>query len=355
MAKTFTYLTLCFFVAILLCITTFNIIIDSNNIFRPSKLESVAKMLTTGNNVAYKESNMDERILQKYIVQKLLFTPHTIAIGSSRIMNLHKEFLYGEKYFFNHGMSGSTINDYYAILGLYVAYHARLPKRIIFGLDPWIFNANSGELRYLSINDYASLMQEKIHGKQHTQSTKIKTSFFIKCKEAISFKQTQGNIHAILKGNIKQEFFTTQSTDTQYLVYANDGSIYYPMYKRNPSDKEIINGVAGFKNYQITGFKSLNTQAFIELMNYLLTQNIELVFYLPPYNPKLYEILQNDEKYKNIFNARDFIKNYAKTHNIKIYGDYDPNVLGGKFNDFLDGVHTKDVFMKKIFSTYKSK
>lgn len=346
----FVIFTLSSFFTTLLAVVIFNISVDSTSIFRLSQLKNAAKDLVNGNNIAM-IGDIDERLFQLYLIESMPHTPHTIALGSSRIMDLHKASLKGEKEFYNHGVSGANIWDYYAILGLYIMHKGNLPKRIIFGLDPWVLNANNGDMRYTSIPQglktmYATLASQK---PQHNKET----SFSLKAKEALSFAQTMNNIKAVFVGDIfKQKAFIVQSTDTKYPVRGSDASSYIPLHARNPSIETIKKKVYDFRYYHITNFSALDTAPFLKIMEYLQSQNVEIIFYLPPYNPMLYDLLLADSNAQNIFKAQDFIKEYAKTHNIPLYGDYNPSKLGAEFEDFLDGIHLKADFMQSLFLQY---
>lgn len=345
----FAFFTLSSFFITLLAVIVFNISVDSTGIFRPSQLKSAAKDLINGNNIAM-IGNIDERLFQLYLIESMPHTPHTIALGSSRIMDLHKTSLKGEKEFYNHGVSGANIWDYYAILGLYMIHKGVLPKRIIFGLDPWVLNANNGDMRFTSIVNGLHTMNLILLGKKQPQK---ESALSLKAKEALSFAQTKNNIKAVFTGDIfKQKAFIVPTTDTEYSVKGIDASSYIPLHARNPNVEAIKKGVYDFRHYHITNFDTLDTAPFLKLMEYLQSQNIDIIFYLPPYNPMLYDLLLADSNAQNIFKAQDFIKEYAKTHNIPLYGDYNPSRLGAEFEDFLDGAHLKADFVQSLFEKY---
>lgn len=346
----FVFFTLTSFLTTLLVVIIFNISVDNTGIFRPSQLKNAAKDLINGNNIAI-VGNIDERLFQLYLIEAMPHIPHTIALGSSRIMDLHKVSLKDEKEFYNHGVSGANIWDYYAILGLYIMYKGNLPKRIIFGLDPWIFNANNDETRHTSIIKGLETMYAMLSSQKPLRNKE--SSLSLKVKETLSFAQTKDNIKAVFAGNIfQQKAFIVQTTDTEYHIRGSDASSYIPLHARKPSVEAIKKGVYNFRYYHITNFNALDTAPFLKLMEYLQSQHIEIIFYLPPYNPMLYDLLLADSKAQYIFRAQDFIKEYAKIHNIPLYGDYNPYKLGAKLEDFLDGVHLKADFMQSLFLQY---
>lgn len=66
-------------------------------------------------------------------------TPETIALGSSRILQLTREMV-GTS-FYNSGTSGGDFNDVLSVFSLYDKA-GKLPKNVIIGLDPWLFNTD---------------------------------------------------------------------------------------------------------------------------------------------------------------------------------------------------------------------
>lgn len=344
---------LCSTLFTLLGVALFNVAIDSANIFRTANLKEAAQNVTHGKNVAF-VGNIDERLYQAYLIESIKEPPHTIVLGSSRIMQLRQAYLKGEKSFYNHGVSGANMLDYYALLGLYILHHQKLPKRIIFGLDPWIFNANNGDARYLSVKYAIEVMKAYIYGKKYDEKSLL-ASLSLKAKEAISFAQFQNNLQTWLKKGIDQrKTFIVQSADTPYIVRIADNTIYYPLSQRTPSLEQIKHAALGFRNYHIVDFYRLDIEPFLVFMDFLQKEGVELVFLLTPYNPYLYEALRTESnKYNMIIKAQSFIKEYALKHNIEIYGDYDGGNLGLKIDDFIDGVHTKDKVLGEIFKNYE--
>jgi hypothetical protein len=52
--------------------------------------------------------------------------------------------------FFNHGVSGATIEDDIAILELYLE-NGPAPRTIIIDVDPWILNANNRQMSWMTL------------------------------------------------------------------------------------------------------------------------------------------------------------------------------------------------------------
>jgi hypothetical protein len=91
-------------------------------------------------------TNYDERIFQKLVILNLKNKNDTIVIGSSRSLKVRKKFVSESGPFFNHSVSGASLEDYISIIGVYEKTYGYVPSTVILGIDPWIFNKNNGRL-----------------------------------------------------------------------------------------------------------------------------------------------------------------------------------------------------------------
>ncbi|MGI6723818.1 MAG: hypothetical protein ACOX39_05520 [Arcobacteraceae bacterium] len=132
-----------------------------------------------------------------------------------------------------------------------------------------------------------------------------------------------------------------------------DGSIYYPYKSRFPDFKEVEKVAKSYTQdnvYSLENYKKLfNIELFENLIKYLLENNVNIYFYLTPYNPITYDILMQNEKYKIINQAEEYIINFSKQNNIKIVGSFNPHNYNLTNEDFFDGMHSLDIAYEKIF------
>ncbi len=112
--------------------------------------EGMAALLLKGLNVA-DASNYDERLLQEFYIKGLTESDRKeiIVLGSSRAGQICSN-LFPLASFFNNSVSGGSLEDYVAITGIYLG-KGLLPKEVILGIDPWLFNRNNGQNRWKSI------------------------------------------------------------------------------------------------------------------------------------------------------------------------------------------------------------
>lgn len=67
------------------------------------------------------------------------------------------------------------------------------------------------------------------------------------------------------------------------------------------------------------------------------------------YNPITYDLLIENEKYKYIQIAEQYINNFAIKHNVDVKGSYNPHKYEFTNKNFFDGMHGHDGVAKKIF------
>jgi len=150
----------------MLILTSVNYYGDAGSIFHKGKVAQIAEYLVEGYNVANVD-NIDERDLQRSIIKLSKTIPSVIVLGSSRIMLIHADY-FKTNSFMNHGVSGASIEDMIAIYQLY-KMKGMLPKIILIGIDPWIFNKNNGQGRWKTLaTEYESFFSSE---------TNIKNSF----------------------------------------------------------------------------------------------------------------------------------------------------------------------------------
>ena len=145
-------------------ISSFNYKVDSSGVFGHSNyLSKAAKALTSGKMIAGLQ-NIADRVFQDLIIKNLQVRNDVIAIGSSTTMQLRKEVVWKDRInFFNHSVNGASLEDYIAIVGAYESIHGYLPSTVILGVDPWVFNKNSGQGRWVGLKKYYDYELDKIY------------------------------------------------------------------------------------------------------------------------------------------------------------------------------------------------
>lgn len=343
--KTFTVGSIFICYIILGGLVYFNYTFDSYGFFKQNnEVSFAAKAVATGNNIAGLE-NYDERLFQKQVFQNFEVYPETLIIGSSRTMMVQSSMLSNSNRTFNHSVSGASLEDYIAILGLY-AQKKVLPKKVIFGIDPWIFNKNNRQSRWLGLSTEYNFILGEIRG---TASQVVIKKDENKYFQLINFENTKNNfLH--FKESHKIKIITDENIDST--IKRADGSIVYPFKTRFQKDTETQKLVKEYivgEIYSLGNFKELsNIQLFEDFILFLTKNGVTVELFLPPYHPTVYNYFSNNYQYINVLKSEAYLRKFAKKHSLKVYGSYNPKEYGLTSHDFTDGMHGKSVVSQKI-------
>jgi len=345
-------------IIIIFIVTIFNYKIDSLGIFKNSNyLSNAAKTLTNGEIIAGLK-NYDERLFQELIIKNLQVKNDVIAIGSSRIMQLRKQFFLDEKInFFNHSVSGGSLEDYIAIVGVYEFIHGYIPSTIILSIDPWVFNKYNGQTRWKTLMKYYNYEIEKIYNKEQDKLDNIKNGIDIsKWKQLFNYDYTISNIKffKLLSENDNKAFYVTKTINIDDSIKEIDGSIHYPYsirYIKNDKVQELAKTFSKGNVYSLTKYTTLsNIELFEDFIKYLKSKEINILLVLFPYNPVAYDIFIKNEKYKHVTIAEKYLKDFSIQNSIQLKGSYNPHKYGFESKDFFDGMHSKDGVYEKIMN-----
>ncbi len=327
----------------------FNYKVDSLGLVNSNALDNAAKDLANGNMIAGL-NNFDERIFRKKVIENLKDNIDWIVLGSSRSMMLRKRtFLNTDEKFHNYSVSGAILEDYIALMSIHIDNQHKFPKNIILGIDPWIFNKNNGQKRYLSfVSDYNRLIS-KINGIQiiNEKPQYINKLFSIEYLiENIKF--VKNNISNNLKG-----YYIVDTINIDTSIRELDGSLQYPYKNRNPNFEKVKDDAISYANgnvYSLNKFTKLdNIELFKSFILYLKNNGVNVILYLPPYNPISYDLLSNNKKYIMINEAEKYLFAFSEKYDIKIIGSYNPHKYNLSYKDFFDGMHGLDKTYNVIF------
>lgn len=195
---------------------------DPANLFGNLAYEAeVARLLAHGRNVA-NVTHHDERLLQKFYVQELDRANDVVVLGSSRSMQVGRRLFPGLR-FFNHSVSGATIEDIYAIFELY-RERDLVPRQVVLGIDPWIFNRNHFQFRWKSLeNEYRkslrhgsaqkSLTLEESHPQANRYLQLINVEYFLAALAVARLPE--------------RNYYPTDSVELDVDIRLSDGSVSY--------------------------------------------------------------------------------------------------------------------------------
>lgn len=143
------------------------------------------------------------------------------------------------------------------------------------------------------------------------------------------------------------EFYGTPEKDVEGNIRYTDGSIEYNLDFRDRSVQEADEDARMYVSgaiYQIENYNELSRENCLlleKMVEYLQTKETEVIFYLPPYHPIVYDYIKRNKDYEMVLEAETYFRSLAKEKGIDIYGSYDPGRMDCTEDDFLDGMHMR--------------
>jgi peptidoglycan/LPS O-acetylase OafA/YrhL len=282
--------------------------------------------------------NCDDRIFVKNRVAFEKMNPEAIAIGSSRLMQASSNGI--GLNLLNLSVSGASLEDLIAIWEL--SSRKFNPDYVFLGTDPWIFNSNSRQSRWMSLGGEYRFALSKLGFDIKIESYKNKNkSIFNYCANKV-YKSIN------IKVNIANDDLPSWQDKIR-----KDGSRVYNFVYANKSIKDIERGLKKCASYGMANYSYSNEARLIfeKFVSNLKSQNRKVVFVLSPYHPKMNNIMRSEEK-KLYCEMESVFRNIAASYDIQVVGSYDPFIVGSGAEDFYDGMHPKDSCMNKVFSEF---
>lgn len=288
-------------------------------------------------------SNINDRLLQRYVIQHMKNIPDGIFLGNSQIGTACPSSLgYDNPY--NHSVVQGDIYDFIGILNEYKTWHKEYPKEVVFTMDPWMFNENNKILRHMEFD--IPIDKKTFPIAELFSLSYFKTSLFV--KKSFSFRLNHIKVFKKLED---------AKTYSGSVIFPNgtfkleDG---YETYWGDivPQLNQLIetDTIFGFENFHELSPR-IQTD-FENIVNELQKHNVNVVFMFIPRPPTLWNYIQNDSKY-DMFNVGEtYLRQLALEKNIDILGSYNPSVVGAKDTDYYDPYHGKAEFMDRLIKGF---
>lgn len=292
--------------------------------------------------------NYNERLFNQKVILSMNSKVETLVLGSSRSMLIrHRNLPFLTDSFFNASVSNGIFGDILNLLFVYEKKFDELPRNIIINIDPWLFNMNNPERRYLETKEYYIQMLNKINIDTNSMKYSSKNNF----SKIFSLEYLKTNLRFILNSYREgyKGYYVANKLDSVNLpIKEPDGSIHYPNESNSrtvneiqlSSNKWIKNNISQFTKYNEIGNKDI----FENMLKYLINNNVNVIISLSPFEPSVYnELIQ---KHPLIKESEKYIKSLP--YGIKVIGSYSPYKYTKKSNDFTDYMHAKENIINKI-------
>ena len=339
------------------CAAAFNYSVDPAHIFDESNAyeRGIVEMLLKGQNVA-NIVNYDERIAQQLYVSGLSQAPDIVVFGSSRSMQVRASAFPGRT-FFNHAVSGGSLEDHMAIYQLYKE-RGFLPKAVIIGADPWILNANNGQTRWRALSSQLEKITTRLSVQSPFQDSSVLPSNSNRYLQLISYAYLEQSLTQLwgelMRG--EQKYYVTSETRLSVSVELADGSLVYGAAIRNRTSEEVkLRAIGNAKRgaiYSLGGYSQLDGRAMHALdawIQSMLDDGVAVTLFLPSYHPASYAIMESNLRYAAVTEAAAYLQRLASDRGARIVGDYDGAKAGCSESEFTDDMHPRESCVARLF------
>lgn len=350
------------FCVVMVLLATINWLVDPAHILTSKNVER--KMAADAQEGLHLDGAIafNERLFQMYRIALMDQAPDRIVLGSSRAMQIRDAIIPGRT--LNNAVSGASFEDYFAIIQMY-RERGMLPKKIIFSIDPWLFNVAHQQVRWISVANFCRTLAQDL------ESVGLCLSIAgglegLGFRELISLGYLRESITRLLRDGtqaITIPGMTSQLNKGYSPVRAlpldkggrlADGSFLYPTSVRELPLSEIENDAVEYAKttpvYSLGGFKKLDPiykQAFAKLLSYFRAEGIEVSIIMIPYHPTTAQMLSDDPAYgERLREVEQYVRETAGSFNIEVIGGYMDDICGKE--EFYDGMHPRQSCMVKL-------
>ena len=359
------------FILPLICmVAAVNWYVDSYAYLRVTYDEIGRQMVVNSMNVTgLEESDFNDRSLLLACLKQQEERKELIVAGSSRVMNFDHT-MFGTDSFYNTGLSESTIYDLLAVTGI-LAKRGQLPEKMIIGADAFLFNNSHNNERWKDLEDYVFYMEglldeyaadaangqtaavDDATGKTHKKTAGADTGR--QHSKWLSLDYFRYNITLLPEHKRFLVDYTKDWETEQYLKHY-DGSIAYQKSLREVAVEDVEEltrqSIDEHVVYRMTDFHQIDEESMElldRLIGYLQGQGVEVMLYLPPYSPMMYNYIESEEQYQITFQIEERIRQMASENGAPLYGSYDPEGCGLEMTDLYDIYHVKTEKMPDTF------
>ncbi len=342
-----------FLLPVLLFIGIVNWYVDSYALLRVT-YDGIAAQMAEGKNVeGLEESDYNDRnlLLARLSNRKEPF--QTIILGSSRVYTFDHT-MFGTDSFYNAGLSEATIYDLLAVTGILVS-QGKLPDTMVIGVDPFLFNTSHDNEKWKELESYADymriLLDGKLDGNAFLQSKNTGRDY----KKALSLDYFRYNVTLLPEKKRFAVSYTDEWETDGYLKHA-DGSVSYQKELREVDEAYVEEltrqAMEEHVVYRMTDYHEIDEAHFWRLsalIDYLRGEGVEVILYLPPYSPMMYNYIESEEAFQITLDVEEQVKKLAADKGVALYGSYDPEGCGLAMTDLYDLYHVK---AEKTADTY---
>lgn len=313
----------------------------------------VATALIEGKSVAFATNDFPDKCIVAAVIGAMPTSPDTVAIGSSRTMQLGSELFEGS--FYNASVFAARLYDYLGLVQL-METHQRLPKRLIIGVDLWAIDQRDDDPRWggMALEAGAFIAGAASTGKRVGPNLVALGRLFLSYVTAAlrrlgghigvgELRRTLafvGSCYCLNPFAAGMEVLDQPTSDS--LVKRSDGFIIYERKIRDRNrDALNIDGLASATAYVSTphALSSHYLDQLWQLTRYLQTRGVEPIIWLAPFGPTEYRLMVAAPNGQIVRDAERELRRSASTRQIRVVGSYNPANIPCQQDEFIDWQH----------------
>ena len=351
---------------ILLFMVYFSYKVDRSGLFQGALgPRTVVDLMLSGHDVTNFEQ-MDERSVVSLYAQDVPEDerPSVIGIGSSRVLQFNREVI-GTDSYFSMGVTGADVRD--NMTSYYVMVRAgKAPDVLVWSVDPWVLYGSEKAFDSRADSELYNEFLTKVLGVETDYEEPDKVELWKALADPAYFQGNMDYYMAIRSGaavtddegnEIPFKAVTGDVYDNDASIKRSDGSVLYSKeFREQNQDQILFNAMSAcntFNSVHMEGFTELSAkqeQAFDAFIRYAQSNGTTVILVLCPWHPYLYDfLLWQEDDHQGFLQVENWIRQYAHDNQVPLYGSYDPLQLGMEEMDFFDGLHCKDIGLKKFF------
>lgn len=342
-----------FVLPLLIFIGFVNWYVDSYALLRVTYDEIAAQMAAGKNVEGLEDSDYNDRNLLAARISGMEEPPQVMILGSSRVYTFDRT-MFDTDSFYNAGLSEATIYDLLAVSGL-LFYQDKLPETVVIGVDAFLFNESHDNEKWKELESYKNYMFTVMVDKLPPEWAHPHKDTGRDWGKALSLDYFRYNVTLLPDRKRFAVSYTDDWVTDGYLKHA-DGSVSYQRELRevNAADVEEMTRQAMEEHvvYRMTDYHEIDAGHFRDfsyMIDYLQEAGVEVILYLPPYSPMMYNYIESEEAFQITLEVEERVKELAQEKGIALYGSYDPAGCGLTMTDLYDVYHVKT---EKTADTY---
>ncbi len=335
---------------------------DPGNLFGAAP-EKMVGLFMEGKSAYVKSGNVEEREVDKKLIEAMPDSPECIAVGPSLVRWVNSDMVGSEK-FYNLGMSSGNGYDVLAIFGQ-LERNGKMPDKVLFCVDTLFFDTAIMENNksWLPYEEDVQVALDMIGSSTELDDSQIeilaaKTS---KYGQLFSLTYFQSSMQYISENGISGDAKIGEpDAEYQGAYYLKDNARVSAYHIENISEADVeeemeqyITGSSSSKlENAITPNAHLDLEQvenFKKLITYLQENNVEIKFFLHPFPPLIWDYIIENGSYPMVEELDVFIHEYSAEKGIPITGSYNPYEVGCGNEDFQDYRHMKAERLYKYF------